>query len=1062
MGVLTTLLRFTGDASGAVRAMDQTASKVRGFSSKMSAAGQRLEAGGAAITKAGMGIGMMAAPAVLAMGGIIKTGLDLEQVMHQIEAVSGADEKALAAVRKEVLRVGKDLPLSTQEAAELAYSLATLGFTSEEVVDQLDGVGRLAVANRGKLKDLSQAGMLTGAIMRGFGLDTEKTNYVLDILTTATDKSAAEIDGLAYTFKYVAPTAGAAHQSLEDMTAIIAIMANVGIKGEMSGVALRNMITRLLAPSKKAAGVLEELGIQVSDSTGTMLPLTDIMGQFRKALKGATDEEKAFVAKTLVGEAGVAGFMAVVDAAPDKWEAMKDAMYQAADAEGEVIKRRVDIMLKGASGNIEQAKGSMETLAATMYEDLAPAAEKVSKALFDLVNWFLSLPPETREMITKVIAGFALLMGGLAAVLIPLGMIAMSIGALLPLFGVLAGVFGVLLSPVGLVIAAIVALVAIGVLVWKNWDKIVALAKRFWGWLKKLAGVVGKFIGKLADFFPPFKLVKKLFEWFTGKKKFNLGDLFDTLTDFLPPLKIFKEIWAWLSGKKNIKLGMNVIKALLNLPKLTWNAFVKALDWAKFIPDLAWKAFAAVLNWAEFIGKLAWPGFLKLLDWGKFVGKLAWSGFLKLLDWYKFVGKLPWNVFLKLLNWAKFVGQLAWSGFVRLLNWASYIGKLLWSGFINVLSWVSFIGNLLWSGFVRVLNWASFIANLVWSGWVNILNWGSFVVKLAWSGFVSALSWVSYLAKLAWSGFVSILSWAGFISKLLWQGIATVLNWANFIGNLVWSGIATVLNWAEFITSKLTSWISVIPGLDWAKFILDKLASWGDFIPKLEWPDFGKIFSDLIKWFFGGGEEPPPQFEMPPPSPPGPGKPPPPPPMPDIPSVPPKPTLAAVDAAFWDLFGRSGLPEQVLDLWLPWQVQKWLEEKSFGNVYDFAKHLQAIGYAKGGIIRKVALGLLGEAGPEAVMPLTQFFAVMRQLREAARGFGEVDWAGLGLRVDRLTSRALPSLGGNMSIVRELAALGAGGGPTYQLNATYREVESESNIIDDLRAMEMAARMRVGR
>src|SRR3990172_8186423 len=184
--------------------MDQVGGKASTLSSKITAAGQSFSKAGGAMAVAGAGIGMIGAPAVGAMGMIINTGLNLEKVMRQIEAVTGESEEQLGDLEKEILRVGKTLPLSTQEAAELAYSLATLGFNSKQVAEQLDGVGRLAAANREKLGDLSKAGALTGSIIRGFGMDTKETNTVLDLLTTITDKSAAEIDGLTYTFKYVA------------------------------------------------------------------------------------------------------------------------------------------------------------------------------------------------------------------------------------------------------------------------------------------------------------------------------------------------------------------------------------------------------------------------------------------------------------------------------------------------------------------------------------------------------------------------------------------------------------------------------------------------------------------------------------------------------------------------------------------------------------------------------------------------------------------------------------------------------------------------------------------
>lgn len=56
-----------------------------------------------------------------------------------------------------------------------------------------------------------------------------------------------------------------------------------------------------------------------------------------------------------------------------------------------------------------------------------------------------------------------------------------------------------MLTPLGWIILAIAALVAIGYVLYKNWDKIVAKAKEFWGWLKELGGRVVELGGKLKN-----------------------------------------------------------------------------------------------------------------------------------------------------------------------------------------------------------------------------------------------------------------------------------------------------------------------------------------------------------------------------------------------------------------------------------------------------------------------------------------------------------------------------------------------------------------------------------
>ena len=70
-----------------------------------------------------------------------------------------------------------------------------------------------------------------------------------------------------------------------------------GIKADMAGTALRSTLTRLSAPPKPAASAIEELGLKVTDSTGRMRPLADIIGQINEKTKDYTETEQIRIAK---------------------------------------------------------------------------------------------------------------------------------------------------------------------------------------------------------------------------------------------------------------------------------------------------------------------------------------------------------------------------------------------------------------------------------------------------------------------------------------------------------------------------------------------------------------------------------------------------------------------------------------------------------------------------------------------------------------------------------------------------------------------------------------------
>lgn len=99
---------------------------------------------------------------------------------------------------------------------------------------------------------------------------------------------------------------------------------------------------------------------------------------------------------------------------------------------------------------------------------LVPALEKVVDWVGRFANWLTNLDPR----LLAIIGGITGVVAAIAPVLIVLGKISTGVGALIQVIGLLAG-------PVGIVIAAIAALVAIGVLLYKNWDTIKAKALAF-------------------------------------------------------------------------------------------------------------------------------------------------------------------------------------------------------------------------------------------------------------------------------------------------------------------------------------------------------------------------------------------------------------------------------------------------------------------------------------------------------------------------------------------------------------------------------------------------------
>lgn len=121
---------------------------------------------------------------------------------------------------------------------------------------------------------------------------------------------------------------------------------------------------------------------------------------------------------------------------------------------------------------ITQAK----IMGATLLEQLVPAIEWINGGLQSFTAWAQE-HQTTIEVLVTVIGSFAaafVLVNGALTVFSTVAGIASAAG------GILGGVIAFLTSPITLVIAAIGALIAVGVLLYKNWDTVKAKCNELW------------------------------------------------------------------------------------------------------------------------------------------------------------------------------------------------------------------------------------------------------------------------------------------------------------------------------------------------------------------------------------------------------------------------------------------------------------------------------------------------------------------------------------------------------------------------------------------------------
>lgn len=384
--------------------------------------------------------------------GETKEKLDLLKQQQAAMDASGVDKNSLEyqKLKREIIET--ESKLKTFEGQLKSIGNVNLKAASEQFKEwgtTLDAAGK-------KMQGLSTAaaGVVAslGAIAVKAGLNADDLNTLSKVYGIST----ADLQK----YKYAADLVDV---SVEDI-------AKSHVKLEKSMYSASN-------GSKAQSEAFKKLGVSVTNADGSLRSSDEVFQDVITALGSMENEtERDALAQQLLGKSA-ANLNPLIE---DQGETYKNVAETMSKYNLELVDQETLDKANEFNDSLDTMKllgqAALSQVGSQLASVLAPALEKVVGWFGKFAEWLGNLNPKVLTVI-GVIAG---VLAVIAPVLMVLGKLAFSISSIITLVTTIGPAIVGALATAAPIIAAVAAIIAIGVLLYKNWDTIKAKAKALW------------------------------------------------------------------------------------------------------------------------------------------------------------------------------------------------------------------------------------------------------------------------------------------------------------------------------------------------------------------------------------------------------------------------------------------------------------------------------------------------------------------------------------------------------------------------------------------------------
>jgi len=195
-----------------------------------------------------------------------------DKELQNISGVTGIARKDLKSLEKSIIDVAGSSIKTSNEVAQLASTLFTLGNSEREVKLLLKPVNDLSIALGATSEEAAD---FLGQTLNAFGKGADSGQEFADIIANVRTSTSLDFQRIKDALGFVAPTANALGLSLGTVSAQIGVLQDNGIKAARAGRLLNTSFARLIEKGL----TLDEALLKVNSSQDKVATSVDLFGK---------------------------------------------------------------------------------------------------------------------------------------------------------------------------------------------------------------------------------------------------------------------------------------------------------------------------------------------------------------------------------------------------------------------------------------------------------------------------------------------------------------------------------------------------------------------------------------------------------------------------------------------------------------------------------------------------------------------------------------------------------------------------------------------------------------